>query len=394
MGREMEDRSCRRPPDAGWHALATCGRAAARLTGRPRRWVAPLLLAGAVLLRAGLAEAAGDLVLYNWADYFPPDTLKRFEAETGIRVTAYNYDSNETLLAGIESGAANYDVIVPMDYMVRIMIDKGLLEPIDAASMPNFAKVRKPFDQPWFDPQRRYTAPNMWGTTGFSYDSAQVEGGRLAESWKEFFEPRPELVGKVVALDDELEVYRAAAYYLGIDPCTENSDDAQRILDLLQAQKAKLAFYSSGANAGTDSIGASAALVRSRTMAAGQGWDGDARKLQHAIPTMVYVVPKEGSSFWQDAYAVPVGAPHLENAKIFLNWVMAPKNIAEVSNFTGYTNAIEGAEPYMSPDLAKDEATNLSPAMRDRLRPVKACSSAARELADRVWTRLWPRNVK
>jgi spermidine/putrescine transport system substrate-binding protein len=357
-----------------------------------RRSIAALLLAGlALLLATGRARAGGDLVLYDWADYFPPAALQRFEAETGIHVTVFTYDSNETLLASLESGTANYDVVVPMDYMLRIMIEKGLLEPVDVAAMPNFAHVEKPFDHPWFDPDRRYAAPNMWGTTGFVYLPETVPGGHLEESWKEFFEPRPALVGKVVALDDELEVYRSAAYYLGIDPCTEKPEEAQRILDLLQAQKPKLAFYSSGANAG--SIADSAAMVRSGTMLMGQGWDGDARKLAALLPGLVYVIPREGSSLWQDGYAIPAGAPHLENAKIFLNWVMAPQNIAEVSNLTGYTNAIAGSEATMEPSLAKAQSASLSPDILGRLRPVKACSQPARELADRVWARLWPRNV-
>jgi spermidine/putrescine transport system substrate-binding protein len=363
---------------------------------RPRRRpsLAALLLIGlAVVLAAGRADAAGDLVLYNWADYFPPEALKRFEAETGIHVTTYTYDSNETLLASLEGGTANYDVIVPMDYMIGIMIEKGLLEPVDVAAMPGFAHVRKPFDRPWFDPQRRYAAPNMWGTTGFMYDPAQV-GGPLSESWRELFDPRPDLVGKVTMLDDELEVYRAAAFYLGLDPCTESAEEAQRILDLLQAQKPKLAFYSSGANAETNSITAAAELYRSRTVLLAQDWDGDSRKLQALRPGLVYVAPIEGSSLWQDGYAVPVGAPHLENAKVFLNWVMAPENIAEISNYTGYSNTVEGAEAHMDPALAKAEHDSLSPAIVNRLRPVRSCSQAARELADRVWSRLWPRNVR
>ncbi|MFO1059521.1 MAG: extracellular solute-binding protein [Dongiaceae bacterium] len=356
--------------------------------------MAALALAGlALLLAPGRPQAAGDLVLYNWADYFPPDALKRFETETGIHVTTYTYDSNETLLAAIEEGSGNYDVVVPMDYMIRIMIEKGLLQPVDVAGMPGFAKVRQPFDRPWFDEQRRYAAPNMWGTTGFAYDAAQVDG-RLEESWKEFFEPRPALAGKVVALDDEQEVYHAAAYYLGIDPCTESPDQAQRILDLLQAQKPKLAFYSSGPSDGTSSDVWAAGLIGSGKVLLAQAWDGDARKLRPRLPGLVFVTPVEGSSLWQDGYVVPVGAPHPENARIFLNWVMAPRNIAEVSSFSGYTNAIAGSEAYMQGALAEAERDSLSPEMVKRLRPVRACSQAARDLADRVWSRLWPRNVR
>src|SRR5262249_55397697 len=151
----------------------------------------------------------------------------------------------EEMLKNLRVGAGNYDVIVPSAWAIKILIDEGLLQPIDAPSMPNFKNVKQRFTDPWFDPGRKYTVPYMWGTTGFVYDSAQVKGGKLDESWKEYFDPRPELVGKVAALDDEVEVYAAAAYYVGVDPCTEDPAEARKILDVLLAQKPKLAFYNS-----------------------------------------------------------------------------------------------------------------------------------------------------
>jgi spermidine/putrescine transport system substrate-binding protein len=364
------------------------------------RCLAPLIRSMAViglawLVGAGPARAGGELYFYNWRDYFPPELLDRFTQETGIKVTTGFYDTNETLRDNLQSRAAYYDVIVPSDYMVKILIDDGLLQPIDVSAMPNFKHVKKPFDRPWFDPDRKYSAPNMWGTSGFMYDSRQVDGGRLAESWKEFFEPRPELVGKVVALDDQLELYRAAAYYLGIDPCTESSDEAQRILDLLEAQKAKLAFYTSGTNPNqTDTLQAGIDVVVRREVGLAQIWDGGARLLKRSVPTVVYIVPEEGSSFWQDSYAVPYGAPHTDNARIFINWLMDPKNIAEVSSFAGYTNSIAGSEKYADPTMAGDQAADLPPEYARRLRNIASCSKAARDLSDRVWARLWPRTVK
>ena len=230
----------------------------------------------------------------------------------------------------------------------------------------------------------------MQGTSGFMYDDSQVEGGRLEESWREFFDPRPELIGRVVALDDQRELYRAAAYYIGVDPCTEDPSEAQRILDVLMAQKPKLAYYISN----TETLQAALENAAAEEVAIAQVWDGGARLVKRTLPNTVYVVPEEGSAFYQDAYVVPYGAWNLENAKIFLNWIMRPENIAAVSNFTGYTNAITGAQAYMEPTLAEDQVNSLSPALQERLRPVEACSEAALELNSRVWSRLWPRTVK
>jgi spermidine/putrescine transport system substrate-binding protein len=161
---------------------------ARRLMRRAALGVSLAVAAG--LVATAPAVALETLVLYNWATYFPPDLLKKFEADTGIRVITEVYESNEAMLANVETGVGNYDVIVPSDYMVRIMIDRGLLQPVDASGMENFRYVKPPFDDPWYDPGRRYSVPNMQGTSGFIYDARQVEGGRVEESWGEFFDPR------------------------------------------------------------------------------------------------------------------------------------------------------------------------------------------------------------
>ena len=117
-------------------------------------------------------------------------------------------------------------------------------------------------------------------------------------------------------------------------------------------------------------------------------WNGASHRTKAKLPTAVYVYPMEGTGFWADNFAVPKGAPNLENAKIFINWMLDPKNIAEASNFTGYMNAINGSDAYLDASLKDDPAVNMPAAYAERLRPAKSCSTAARELRDKVWTRL------
>lgn len=338
-----------------------------------------LASAAVLLLAAGAARAEGALFLYNWSNYFPPELLQKFEAETGIAVTLDVYDSNETMLAKLQAGAAGYDVVVPSDYMVAIMIDEGLAERIDAASMPNFEGVTAPHDAPPGDPERAYSAPYMWGTTGFTYDSAKVPGGRLDESWREVFEPRPELSGRIAMLNDEVEVWNAAAYYLGLPKCTEDPAEAQQILELLEAQKPHVATYNSDGT--IDRMAAGEVVLHMQ-------WNGASHRTRQALPTAIYVYPEEGITFWADNFVVPRGAPNLDNAKTFIDWMMAPENAAAASNYTGYMSAIAGAEEHMDEALKDNPAVNMPAAYADRLRPNENCSTASRELRNRVWTRL------
>ncbi len=334
--------------------------------------------AGALLAGAGTAQAKGELFLYNWSNYFPPELLTKFEEETGISVTLDVYDSNETMLAKLQAGAAGYDIVVPTGYMVEIMVDEGLALELDTASMPNFANVMAPHDSPVFDPERKYSAPYMWGTTGVSYDSARVEG-ELPESWGPFFEPPEALQGEIGALNDETELYNAAAYYLGLDKCTEDPAEAQQILDLLEAQKPHLKMYQSDGT--IDRMIAGEVIMH-------QQWNGAAHRTKAELPTAVFVYPKEGITFWTDNFVVPKDAPNVENAKTFINWMMAPENIAVATNYTGYMNAIRGSVDYLDESLANDPAVNMPEAYADRLRPSVNCSVKARELRNRVWTRL------
>jgi spermidine/putrescine transport system substrate-binding protein len=334
----------------------------------------------AVTLVPGTALAQSkQLLLYSWANYVPADLLKRFEAETGIKVSVDVYDSNDTMLAKLQAGGGGYDIVVPTNSVLATMIRSDMLTKVEAAKLPNFENVAAPHDKPAVDPNRDYSVPYLWGSTGFTYDSTKVPDGKLAESWKEFFEPRPELSGKIAALNDQGEMFTAAAHYLGLDTCTENPADAQKVLELLEKQKSHVKIYSS---TGTiDRVAAGEVTLH-------QQWNGASHRARVKLPTAVFVFPTEGMNLWGDNFAVPKGAPNVDNAKRFLDWMMDPKNAAEASNFSGYNNAIRGSDAFMKAELRDNPAINPPEALRARFRPVKDCSAKARELRDGVWTRL------
>lgn len=320
-----------------------------------------------------------ELFFYNFSDYYPEGLMKKFEAETGIHITLDVFDSNETMLAKLQAGGTGYDVVVSSDYMVQTLIDLGIAEKIDAHTMENFKNVKVPLNAPDFDPKREYSAPYMWGTTGFTYDSTRVPGGKLDESWKSLLEPIPALKGQIGMYDDEVEVWNAAAYYLGFDKCTEKPEEAEKILALLQKQKPSVAVYKSDG-----------ALERmtSKEVITHMQWNGQAHRVKEKLPSVVFVYPKEGVSFWNDNLVAPKGAKHKQNAKIFINWMMKPENAAAASNFTGYMSAIEGAEKFVDAALKGDPAVAMPDEYKPRLRAGKACSAATRELRNKVWTRL------
>lgn len=340
--------------------------------------VATALGISALASPASAQEAEKVLYFYNWTDYYPAELLPRFEKETGIKVILDGYDSNETLLAKLQSGGAKYDVIVPSDYIVQGLVKDKLIQEIDTANMPNYATLRDEFKDPDFDPGRKYTAPYLWGVTGIAYDSAQVPDGKLDDSWAVFFNPPKELEGKIAALDIATELIVAAEIYLGIPQCTESKEDAAKILALLQEQKPKLKLYS--ADSTVDRMAAGEVAMHHL-------WNGATARASVQRPTIRFIYPKEGTPMFRDNFAVPISAPHPENAKIFINWMMKPEIAAAVSNAIAYSNSTKSDE-YLSEQWRKSEAINMPPEFKDRLVPIKDCSPAARELQDKIWTKL------
>ncbi|TCR71769.1 extracellular solute-binding protein [Rhizobium sp. BK376] len=327
------------------------------------------------------AAAADDKVLYlfNWADYTAPDLIKRFSAETGIKVIIDTYDSNGALLAKLEGGAGGYDVAAPSQTTLKGLIDAGALLKFDAKTLPNFKNVAAPFDSIDSDPGRQYSIPYTWGMDSFAYNSAKVPGGKLDDSWKSLFDPAPDMVGKISMVKPDA-LYYAAALYLGVERCTENPEDAKKILDVLQKQKVAVKTY-------VENGGAREQLANGEVAAAMIGNGSYHRALKDAS-SLVFVYPKEGVSVWYDNFVIPAKAPHVENAKIFLNWMMDPKNAAEAANYTSDNVSIRGAGPFLKPELRDDPAVNVPDNMSDRLKPMAQCSAKANDLRGRVWASL------
>lgn len=339
-----------------------------------------LLGVAAVIPHSPVRAQTKQLFLYNWSNYMSPDLLKRFEAETGIHVTLDTYDSNETMLAKIQAGGGGYDVVVPTGPTVQTMIRDGLLVRIDAHGMSNFKNVRAPFDHPDFDPDRAYSVPYMWGMTAIAYDTAKVPAGqKLDDSWKELFQPRLEFVGKVGMLKDMGDVITAAALYLGYDPCTSDPHQGEDILTLLEKQKPAVKLYNSEGTVDR---------VASGEVAMQLMWNGSFHRAHKRLATLAYIFPKEGFNVWGDNLAIPKGAKNIDNARTFLNWMMDPKNAAEASNYTGYNNAIAGAEQYLTADLKNDPAINVSPELAKLFHPTKECSKAGLDMHEKIWTHL------
>ncbi|MCX2726341.1 spermidine/putrescine ABC transporter substrate-binding protein [Thermomicrobium sp. 4228-Ro] len=320
-----------------------------------------------------------ELNFYNWSEYIDPDILTEFEQTYGVKVTMDTYASNEDLLAKLQGGATGYDVIVPSDYMVSIMINLGMLEPLDYSIIKTIENIDPENLHAYYDPQNTYSVPYMWGTSGYSYDTATL-GDDLA-SWKEVFEPRPEVRGKVVMLDDQREVIGAALMYLGYE-INETSDEAlARAKELLLAQKPYVLAYSSQNN--DDLLVAGEALIS-------HIWTGDALMSQQEKPSLRYVIPIEGCTVWQDNLCVPKTAPHKYAAMAFIDFLNRADVAGRNANYIMYGSPNKAAreQGYIDEEVLKNPGVYPPPEVWKRLQWIKDVGEEGALKFDRLWTEI------
>ncbi len=330
---------------------------------------------GAALMST-TAHAAGELKIYNWSDYMPQALIDKFSKQFDVKVTQDSYDSNETLLSKLKSGVKGYDLAVPGDYMVAIMIKEDLLEKIEANQLPNFPKVKKDLVDVYFDKGRSYSIPYQFGTTGFMVDTNVYKGD--INTLAILFDTPAELKGKVNVFRDVNDVINAALRYLGYPTCNSNKEQLSKVNDLLLKSKPNwLSIASDGARE----------MLISGDAAAGMIWNGMGLRARTEKASLQFAYPKEGMTAWADNMVVLKGAPNIENAKLFMNFMLEPENAAALTNFASYTAGVEGTEPFLDKKFIGAPEMN-PPSGAPKPEFVPPCDPEVVKLYDRIWTNL------
>ena len=320
-----------------------------------------------------------ELNLYAWSEYVPQELLDAFAKEYKVKVNYDTYASNEELLAKLQAGKTNYDVIIPSDYTVAIMIAQKMLEPIDLDHTPNFVNVDDPFKSLPFDPGNKYSVPYQWGSVGIAVNTAKVSKPitKYADLWD------PAFKGKLVVLDDEREIIGMALLVLGYD---KNSTDPAQ----LEAAKKKLIELKPNIKL-FDSDSPKTALL-SGEVVAGVVWNGEAALAHQENSKIAYVLPEEGMGLWYDNLAIPKGAPHKDAATAFINFVLRPEMSILVTQFFPYSSVnkvalelLKTKEPDTYKQYMEFPATN-PPADAVKKGKIIIDVGDATKLWDKVWT--------
>lgn len=335
-----------------------------------------LLTAAALAAATTGAHAAGELNIYNWGNYTNPELIKKFEAETGIKVTITDYDSNDTALAKVKAGGHGFDIVVPSASYVPIWIGEGLLMETRPDQMPNFKNVEEKWINVDWDPGRKFTVPWQWGSTGVVVNTKYYKGDINTSAI--FLDPPDELKGKINVVPEMGDVMGLAVLYHGGEVCTGDKEILKKVQATLKAAKPHWIGMDYG----------NIEKFAKEDMWAGVNWSGSTFRMRLANENIAYGYPKEGYVLWMDSVAVLKDAKNAENAKIFQNFIMAPENAALISAFARYANGIKGSMEFMPEDMrtAPEVVTPAEHAGNGVFIPT--CAPEVTKLYTRIWTDL------
>jgi putrescine transport system substrate-binding protein len=304
-------------------------------------------LAGAVLAAALIAQPASaadrEVRIYNWSDYIEASVLEEFTKETGIKVTYDVFDSNDVLETKMLAGGSGYDIVVPTGPYLARLINAKVFQKLDKSKLPNITNLWPTILERTaiYDPGNEYSINYMWGTTSIGYNEGKIKErmpDAPVDSWDMVF--KPEVVSKfkdcgIHLLDSADDILPAALHYLKLNPDSKDPEDIKKAGELLEKIRPNIQkFHSSEFINGLANGDICMAVAFSGDILQGRNRADEAKNGQ----VIKLSVPKEGAQMWFDQFAIPADAKNVEEAHIFLNYLMKPEVIAKASNYIQYAN--------------------------------------------------------
>lgn len=289
-------------------------------------------------------KGSGSVYVYNWGEYIDPEVIDMFEEETGIEVVYNEFETNEDMYPIVETGAVQYDVICPSDYMIAKMIQHDLLNEINYDNVPNMKNIDSAYLEKAneFDPGNKYSVPYCWGTVGILYNKTMVD--EPIDSWNALFDEKYK--DNILMMDSIRDAYMISLITLGYD---QNTTDEAQIDEATQKLKEQYPLVQAYV---VDQV---RDKMINEEAAMGVIYSGEAIFTQRENEDLEYVVPKEGSNVWIDGWVIPKNCQNKENAEAWINF-MCREDIA-LKNFEYITYSTPNAA---ARELIEDEEVRNS----------------------------------
>lgn len=304
------------------------------------------VLAASASFTGCAGAAAKEVNVFCWTEYFPESLLDKFEDETGIHVNFSTYSSNEDMLNKVKAEAeGTYDICIPSDYMIDMMVDQDLLEELDTDKLTNLGNIDESYLGQYFDPDNNYSVPYMAGACTLAVNTDKVTDP--ITSYADIFDPK--YSGQIVVLDDFRAVIGLAAKTLGYTMSETDPGKLAEISTKLMELKPNVVALDSDNPKGLLIEGeASIAYI----------WSAEIALAAAENPAIEIVFPEEGMYLFQDGMVIPKGAKNYDNAIAFINFVLDGENSAEISREFPYLNPNTAAAEILGEEFLSNKAAN------------------------------------
>lgn len=354
-------------------------------------------IAAAIVSLAGAAPAwaAEEPVVrvFNWSDYIDDAVLNDFTRDTGIKVVYDVFDSNDVLETKLLAGNTGYDLVFPSANFLARQIRAGVFAEPDKSSIESWKNLDETMMQrvARFDPDNAHAPIYLWGTSGIAYNEQMIRA-RMADapvdSWRMIFDP--EVVKRfadcgIYMLDAPDEMIPAALNYIGEDPDSKDPAIIAKAEAVLLAVRPYIRKFHSAENINALANGdiclavmwsGDAGIAASRAEEAGKDFD------------LIYAIPKEGAQMWFDMMAIPKDAPHPQNARTLIDYILRPEQIARITNYVTYPNAVPASLPLIDPEIAENPTIYPPPEVKDRLFVVSPYDQRTQRILTRLWQKV------
>ena len=323
----------------------------------------------------------------SWGEYIDESLITQFEEETGIRVNYQTAESNEALYSLIKMGGADFDVIVPSDYMIARLIDEDMLAELDYSHIPNFDLIADTYKNLSYDPENKYTVPYTWGTLGIIYNTTMVS--QPITSWSAMFDPQ--YAGQVLMINNSRDALAAALLYLGYSINTTDESQLEEAFALLKQAKDSGVYQAFVMDEVFQKMeGGNAAVA--------MYYAGDYLTMLENNEDLAFVVPEEGSNWFVDAMCILKSSQHMSEAEEWINFIASTKaNLANMDYIWYASPNGEALEEYPAYYEEVNEEP-LDPEIYEVMAPseevLRRCEiyenlpAETLRLYDRLWTRL------
>ena len=251
-----------------------------------------------------------------WGQVLDKEFLSEFEQETGIHVNMNYFENNQELFVKLQAtDIHDYDLIMPSDWAVELLIQHNLIKKIDHSKINVWDNIYPTLRNLYYDPTNEYSIPYFWSVVGLGVDTAYWQGKMPPATWGLIFDPQimPKRVGS--AEDPRLIILTAAVYLFGHIQKQLTSDQMSKIKQLLIQQKRSVEIY-------TDSR--SEYVLASGVVPVIIALSGDLLKIMKRFNNINFIIPKEGAFALIDSFAITAATKKDDLIYSFLNYIFRP----------------------------------------------------------------------